>query len=73
MATCLGHNYGTGCFKNSKSPKSKNWKEHQFCYKCFCIIILKKKPHKGHGGKYLTEPKSGDLYLINTQCKINNN
>jgi len=38
VATCLGHNHGTGCFKNSKSPKSKNWKEHQFCYKCFCII-----------------------------------
>jgi len=64
VATCLGHTQGTGCYKNSKSPKADNWKDHQLCYKCYCIIILKTTPRKGHGGKYLTESGNGGMSLI---------
>jgi len=67
VATCLGHKFGTNCYKNSKSPKAKNWKDHQLCNSCYCIIILKVTPRKGHGGKYLTESDQGGMSLIATQ------
>ncbi len=64
MATCLGHKYGTGCYKNSKSPRAKNWIDYQLCHKCYCVLITKTKPRKGHGGKYLTENPIGGMSLI---------
>ena len=53
MATCLGHRFGTGCKKRSHSARAKNWKDHQLCYPCYCLIILGHEPRKGVGGKYL--------------------
>ncbi len=56
---CKGHQYGTGCTRTAKSPKSRNWLKHQLCHDCFMIAIMQKKPHKGHGGKYLREGQKG--------------
>jgi hypothetical protein len=67
VATCLGHKRGTGCHKNSRSPKARNWKDHQLCYSCYCIIILDIPPKKGHGGKYQDKQENGGMSLIATQ------
>ena len=68
VATCLGHKHGTGCRKNSRSPKARNWKDFQLCNACYCILILKKAPKRGHGGKYLTEVHENQgMSMIATQ------
>jgi len=64
VATCLGHLYGTGCKKRSHSTRAKNWRTHQLCYQCYCIVILKKKPPKGMGGKYLKNASYEDFLAI---------
>ena len=51
MATCLGHKYGTGCFKRNRcTQKRLNWENWQLCHKCARILHPEHyKDKKNHG------------------------
>ena len=61
---CLGYRQGTKCMKHSHSTRADNWRVFQLCYQCFCIIILKTKPPRGMGGKYLKGEEYSDFLAI---------
>jgi len=50
--------------KRSHSTRATNWRLYQLCYQCYCIIILKKTPPRGMGGKYLKMALSEDFQAI---------
>lgn len=71
VAMCLGYKYGTGCQKRSKTPKAQNWKLYQLCFSCYCVVVLKTKPRKGHGGRYVKECNENQgQSMIVTQIEI---
>ncbi len=64
VATCLGYRKGTDCMKRSHSTRAINWRAYQLCYQCYCILILKKTPPRGMGGKYLKSEEYSDFQAI---------
>jgi len=50
--------------KRSHSTRAINWRIHQLCYQCYCILILKKRPPRGMGGKYLKMAQYSDFQAI---------
>lgn len=61
---CLGYRQGTKCMKHSHSTRADNWRDFQLCYQCYCILILKKTPPRGMGGKYLRAEEYSDFNAI---------
>ncbi len=50
--------------KHSHSTRADNWRVYQLCYQCYCILILKTKPPRGMGGKYLRAEEYSDFNAI---------
>jgi len=50
--------------KHSHSTRAINWRDFQLCYQCYCILILKKTPPRGMGGKYLKAEEYSDFNAI---------
>jgi len=50
--------------KRSHSTRADNWRDHQLCYQCFCILILHKTPPRGMGGKYLKPEEYSDFLAV---------
>ena len=50
--------------KRSHSTRADNWRDYQLCYQCYCILILKKTPPRGMGGKYLKTASYSDFQAV---------